>query len=83
LWEILENKYEGQGGSSRFQLPLKHWEAAQLLAITPTYLSRLLTELESEEIISRKNGWISVNKPASLWHRIDPTPARVGSIKVL
>lgn len=83
LWEILERGYERRIQDSKFQLPLKHWEAAQLLAITPTYLSRLLAELESEEIISRTSGWISVREPASLWHRIDPTPLRVGAIKVL
>jgi CRP/FNR family transcriptional regulator len=71
LWKVTEQVGESQTINFKVQLPLKHWEAAQLLAITPTYLSRLLAELESEEIISRTNGWIIVRKPASLWHRVD------------
>src|SRR5439155_25910431 len=71
LWKIAEQLGETQTINFKIQLPLKHWEAAQLLAITPTYLSRLLAELESEEIISRTNGWIIVRKPGSLWHRVD------------
>jgi CRP-like cAMP-binding protein len=71
LWKIGEQLGESQTTNFKVQLPLKHWEAAQLLAITPTYLSRLLAELESDEIISRMNGWIIVRKPASLWHRVD------------
>jgi CRP-like cAMP-binding protein len=70
LWKVAEQVGETQTINFKVQLPLKHWEAAQLLAITPTYLSRLLAELESEEIISRTNGWIIVRKPASLWHRV-------------
>jgi CRP-like cAMP-binding protein len=51
----------------KFQLPIRYWEMAQLLAITPTYLSRLLAELEQEGIISRNKGWIVIEKPTSLW----------------
>ena len=71
LWKIAEQTGEERAMDLRIQLPVKYWEAAQLLAITPTYLSRLLAELESEEIISRRNGWIIVRKPSSLWHRVD------------
>ncbi len=71
LWKVGEQLGESKTTNFKVQLPLKHWEAAQLLAITPTYLSRLLGELESDEIISRMNGWIIVRKPASLWHRVD------------
>jgi CRP/FNR family transcriptional regulator len=73
LWQIREKDplHATAKAHRRFQLPLKHWEAARLLAITPTYLSRLLAELESEAIITRKNGWIVVQKPGLLWHRID------------
>ena len=72
LWQIRDKDppHETANAHRRFQLPLKHWEAARLLAITPTYLSRLLAELESEAIITRKNGWIVVEKPTSLWHRV-------------
>ncbi len=71
LWMLAHERFEGGKRGFKFQLPLKHWEAAQLLAITPTYLSRLLGELETEEIISRRGGWIVLREPASLWHRVD------------
>lgn len=71
LWTMAEEAGEGQLQGLKFQLPIKQWEAAQLLAITPTYLCRLLAELEAEEIISRRSGWIILRKPANLWHRVD------------
>ncbi len=41
-------------------LPLKHWEVAGLIAITPEYLSRLLTQMEREGVIQRDRGWLIV-----------------------
>jgi CRP-like cAMP-binding protein len=34
-------------------VPLKHWEVAQLIAVTPAYLSRLFNQLELEGVIRR------------------------------
>lgn len=47
-------------GSARLKIPLRMWEVAQLIAVTPTYLSDLLTELESAGIIQRSKGWLCV-----------------------
>jgi CRP/FNR family transcriptional regulator len=52
----------------RFQLPVRSWEAAQLLAVTPAYFSRLVGELESEGVLTRRKGWITIAKPDELWH---------------
>jgi CRP-like cAMP-binding protein len=71
LWKIAEHMNPTQTVDLRLALPLKYWEAAQLLAITPTYLSRLLNELEAEKIINRKNGWIGLSRRDTLWHRDD------------
>lgn len=71
LWTIAEEKGEGLTIDFKLQFPVKQWEAAQLLGITPTYLCRLLAELEAEEIISRRSGWITLRKPAFLWHRVE------------
>jgi CRP-like cAMP-binding protein len=54
----------------RFQLPLRSWEAAQLLAVTPAYFSRLMAQLESEGVLTRRKGWITVAKPDELWHTL-------------
>ena len=53
-------------GTSKLQLPLKHYEIAHLLSITPTYLCRLLNTLEKENVITRSKGWIIVKEPAAL-----------------
>lgn len=71
LWMMAEQKGAAQTADFKLQLPVKQWEVAQLLAITPTYLCRLLAELEAEEIISRRGGWITLRKPESLWHHVD------------
>lgn len=44
----------------RLQLPLRHWELAQLVAITPEHLSRLLRDLEAEGVIRRSKDWMIV-----------------------
>jgi CRP-like cAMP-binding protein len=72
LWQLAsERSVDGGKPEPKFQLPLRYWEAAQLLAITPPYLSRLLAELEQEGVIGRSKGWIVVRQPARLWHAQD------------
>jgi CRP-like cAMP-binding protein len=44
----------------RVHLPLKLWELAELLAITPAHLSRLLHRMESEGALERRPGHIFV-----------------------
>jgi CRP-like cAMP-binding protein len=45
-------------------LPLKHKELAQMLAVTPEHLSRLLRELEEQQCIQReKDGSILLHSP--------------------
>ncbi len=73
LWQFCErfppNHNSTRGETrSRLQLPLKHYEIAHLLSITPTYLCRLLNALEKENVISRSKGWIIISKPSELWH---------------
>lgn len=72
LWELCEQPFANHQSPARatfkLQLPLKHYEIADLLSITPTYLCRLLNELELRSVISRTKGWIVVNRPSELWH---------------
>lgn len=49
-------------------IPLKKWEMAQLLALTPEYLCRLLSQMENEGIILRKKGWLILAEPSRLLH---------------
>ena len=50
----------------RLQIPLKLKELAQLIAITPEHLSRLLKELEQHGIITRNKGWLILTDPGAL-----------------
>jgi CRP-like cAMP-binding protein len=52
----------------RLQVPLKHWEIAQLIAVTPPYLSQLLNRLEEEGVLRREKGWFMIADPRRLWH---------------
>ena len=42
------------GDVEEIDLPLRDWELAQLLAVTPSYLSRLIQELESHGRVIRR-----------------------------
>ena len=74
LWQLCERlgpDHLRLEGKAKLQLPLKHYEIAELLSITPTYLCRLLNELEMESIIMRTRGWIIVTKASELWHMLN------------
>ena len=55
-----------QGKSGRVNLPLTRVEIAQLLAITPEHLSRVLNVMEQEGIIRRDKGTILIPDIARL-----------------
>jgi CRP/FNR family transcriptional regulator, cyclic AMP receptor protein len=69
LWQLISSTEPKPSGSVRLQLPAKHFEIAQLLAMTPQYLSWLIAELEKDEMIQRDRGWLRILRPESLWHR--------------
>jgi CRP/FNR family transcriptional regulator len=62
-------KLEKSQGEVRLQLPLKHWEIAQLIAVTPAYVSRLLSQLEQERILIRRKGWLIIIDQTRLLQR--------------
>jgi len=51
---------------TRLELPIRHYEIAALIAVTPEHLSRLLRHLESQGRIRLKAGVIVVPDPAKL-----------------
>jgi CRP/FNR family transcriptional regulator len=86
LWQFCKrlsrNSYSSQHEkTSKLELPLKHYEIAHLLSITPTYLCRLLNVLERENVIRRSKGWIVIMKPSELWHDL-PEPTTLDSFEV-
>lgn len=62
----------------KLHLPLKLWEIAQFLAVTPSYLSRLMKALEADGLIQRENGWIKVTNADKLWHWKDDSHINLG-----
>jgi CRP/FNR family transcriptional regulator len=69
LWElIVAQNGPDPKGPVKIQMILKNWEMAQLLALTPQHLCRLIKQLENEGIIIRKMGWVILPKPKRLWH---------------
>lgn len=53
------------GTEYRLQLPLRHWEIAQLIGVTPPYFSELLKELEVEGVLRRHKGCLVLAPPVS------------------
>jgi CRP-like cAMP-binding protein len=57
----------------QLQLPLKHWELAELIAVTPEHLSRLLKKMQLEGIVQRDKGWIRIPDVRRLRSQLDWT----------
>ncbi len=53
-------KVQKEGTRSRVQLPLKQREVAELIAVTPEHLSRLLHALSKDGLLHLQNGWIVI-----------------------
>ena len=51
----------------RLRLPLKHWEIAELISVTPQHLSKLLRQIERDGVIHWEKSWLIVSKPDSLY----------------
>lgn len=69
LWEVVEMQ-DGIDHQRpiKIQMVLKNWEIAQLLALTPQHLCRLVKQLENEGVVVRKKGWLILPDPKRLWH---------------
>ena len=55
----------------RLRLPLKYWEVAQLIGVTPEHLSRVLKRAEEERTILRENGSLIVTDIQKLYRASD------------
>jgi CRP/FNR family transcriptional regulator len=52
---------EGSREEVRFKLPMRHWEAAQLVGITPEHLCRVQRQMEQEGLLQKENGWLIIS----------------------
>lgn len=57
---LLEQEADELHRSGEILVPLKHHELAEIIAVTPEHLCRLLKELEEERVIKRSKGMLIV-----------------------
>ena len=61
------------------RLPLKQWEIAELISVTPEHLSRILKQLEREGLVLRRRDHFQIPDREKLAHAPDlPSTARSG-----
>ncbi len=60
----------GAAGPLRVALPLKYTELARAIVTTRQHLSRVLKQLEDENLIRREKGWLVIPNPDAFWTAI-------------
>lgn len=69
LWELAHAlELPTSSGEVLLRLPLKHWELAQLIGVTPEYLSRLLKKMQRDGIVRQQKGFMIIQDVQKLWH---------------
>ncbi|PYS51467.1 MAG: hypothetical protein DMG13_18565 [Acidobacteria bacterium] len=63
---ITSGETPAAGANARVRFPLKKKEMAELIAVTPEHLSRLLHALCKEGHVKFRNGWIIIPDPQAL-----------------
>jgi len=52
--------------SMKIRMPLRHWEIAQLIGITPEHLSRILRQIKQEGIMHKEDGHMIISDASKL-----------------
>jgi CRP/FNR family transcriptional regulator len=69
LWQLISVTHMADERKPvRLNLPLKYWEIAQLVGITPEHLSRVLRQIQEEGKMRRENGALIVFDFQRLYH---------------
>jgi len=69
FWELAHAlEVSTSSGEVLLRLPLKHWELAQLIAVTPEYLSRLLKKMQQDGVVRQNKGLMIIQNLEKLWH---------------
>ena len=70
LWDMVVGLQSISGGPIiRLQPPIKQLEIAELIPVTPQYLSCLFKQLEEDGLLRRDKGSLIIPNPTMLWHR--------------
>ncbi len=69
LWDLCSALASDKSRNQvKIEVPLKQWEIAQLIDVSPEHLSRMLRQLEEAGLIRRNKGWLVVDDTERLWH---------------
>ena len=69
LWQLIQAlDVEVGPKGAKIPLPLKYWEIAQLIVVTPEHLCRMVKRMEDDGLLKREKGWMIVPDPNELWH---------------
>jgi CRP-like cAMP-binding protein len=61
-------------GPLRVALPLRYTELARAIVTTRQHLSRVLKQLEDDNLIRREKGWLVIPEPGSFWTAVNKQP---------
>lgn len=61
-------------GPLRVALPLRYTELARAIVTTRQHLSRVLKQLEDEDLVRRDKGWLVIPDPNRFWEAINEPP---------
>ena len=67
---VAAEHHSATAGPLRVALPLKYTELARAIVTTRQHLSRVLKQLEDENLIRREKGWLVIPDPNSFWAAI-------------
>ena len=68
IWQLTGTVEPNGSKRLKLHLPLKHWEMAQLVGITPEHLSRVLRDMQREGVLFKDKRALVIAQPARL-HR--------------
>jgi CRP/FNR family transcriptional regulator len=75
IWELASsaepNPETMNSKQIRLRLPMRLWEVAQFIGVTPEHLSRILKQVEEEGIIRRRGGYLIISDLQVLYHTVD------------
>jgi CRP/FNR family transcriptional regulator len=72
LWHFLRGLApatvaEGNGAEVRVEVPLRQWEMAQLIGVTPSYLCQLLGELDRAGVVRKEGDYLVLRDHGGGW----------------
>lgn len=73
LWDLISSQEpETIKGHMEISVPLSYVELAQIIAVTPEHLSRLLARMEKDGTITKGRGTLTVKEPAAFLRKNAP-----------